>query len=103
MPNGSRFNIAFPLSFLPYLSTQFGLMGSDIATVRGGILPLWSSGHEFLVTDPEVKFRFPALPDSPRSSGSGTGSSQPLKYTRGFNGVTCSREVVFPVRYELNS
>jgi hypothetical protein len=30
----------------------------------------WS---EVLVTDPEVRVRFPALPDFPRSSGSGTG------------------------------
>jgi hypothetical protein len=38
-----------------------------------------------------------------RSSGSGTGSTQPREYIRGVNGVTCSREVVFPVRYELDS
>jgi hypothetical protein len=30
----------------------------------------WS---EFLATDPEVRLRFPALPDFLRSSGSGTG------------------------------
>jgi hypothetical protein len=34
----------------------------------------WS---EFLATDPEVRVRFPALPDFLRSSGSGTGSTQP--------------------------
>jgi hypothetical protein len=34
----------------------------------------WS---EFLATDTEVRVRFPALPDLLRSSGSGTGSSQP--------------------------
>jgi hypothetical protein len=34
----------------------------------------WS---EFLATDPEVWVRFPALPDFLRSSGSGTGSTQP--------------------------
>jgi hypothetical protein len=34
----------------------------------------WS---EFLATDPEVWGRFPALPDFLRSSGSGTGSTQP--------------------------
>jgi hypothetical protein len=33
-----------------------------------------------LVTDPEVSVRFPALPDFLRSSGSGTGSTQPRKY-----------------------
>jgi hypothetical protein len=36
----------------------------------------WS---EFLVTDPEVWVRFPALPDFLSSSGSGTGSTQPCE------------------------
>jgi hypothetical protein len=35
---------------------------------------------EFLATDPEVRVRFPALPDFLRSSGSGTGSPQPREY-----------------------
>jgi hypothetical protein len=34
-------------------------------------------------TDPEVQVRFPALPDFLRSSGSGTGSTQPRGYNRG--------------------
>jgi hypothetical protein len=34
----------------------------------------------FLATDPEVRVRFPALPDFLRSSGSGTGSTQPREY-----------------------
>jgi hypothetical protein len=34
----------------------------------------WS---EFLATDPEVPGSFPALPDFLRSSGSGTGFTQP--------------------------
>jgi hypothetical protein len=34
-------------------------------------------GLEFLATDPEVRVRFPTLPDFQRSSGSGTGSTQP--------------------------
>jgi hypothetical protein len=37
----------------------------------------WS---ESLATDPEVRVRFPALPDFLRSSGSGTGSTQPYEY-----------------------
>jgi hypothetical protein len=37
----------------------------------------WS---EFLATDPEVRVRFPALPDFLRSSGSGTGSTQPHEF-----------------------
>jgi hypothetical protein len=31
-------------------------------------------------TDPEVRFRFPALPDFLRSSGPGTESTQPRSY-----------------------
>jgi hypothetical protein len=39
---------------------------------------LWSSGQKFLATDSEVRVRFPALSDFfLRSSGSGTGSTQP--------------------------
>jgi hypothetical protein len=40
----------------------------------------WS---EFLATDPESRVRFPALPDFLRSSGSGTGSTQPHGYKWG--------------------
>jgi hypothetical protein len=35
---------------------------------------------EFLATDPEVRVRFPALPDFLRSGGSGTGSTQPREH-----------------------
>jgi hypothetical protein len=38
------------------------------------------SWSEFLATDPEVQVRFQALPDFLRSSGSGTGSTQPHEY-----------------------
>jgi hypothetical protein len=38
---------------------------------------------EFVTTDPEVRVRFPALPNFLRSSGSGTGSTQPREYNRG--------------------
>jgi hypothetical protein len=34
----------------------------------------------FLATDPEARVRFPTLPDFLRSSGSGTGSTQPREY-----------------------
>jgi hypothetical protein len=37
-------------------------------------------GSEFLAPDPEVHVRFPALPDFLRSSGSGTGFTQPREY-----------------------
>jgi hypothetical protein len=33
---------------------------------------------EFLAANPEVRVRFPALPDFLSSNGSGTGSTQPL-------------------------
>jgi hypothetical protein len=33
--------------------------------------------NEFLAADPEVRVRFPTLPDFLRSSGFGTGSTQP--------------------------
>jgi hypothetical protein len=33
-----------------------------------------------VATDPEVRVRFPALPDFLRSSGSGTRSSEPREY-----------------------
>jgi hypothetical protein len=38
----------------------------------------WS---EFLATDPEDRVLFPALPDFLRSSGSGTGSTEPRETT----------------------
>jgi hypothetical protein len=41
---------------------------------------LWSRGQEFLATDPEVQVRFSAIPELLRSSGSGTGSTQPREY-----------------------
>jgi hypothetical protein len=34
----------------------------------------------FLATDPEVRLRFPELPDLMRSSGSGMESTQPREY-----------------------
>jgi hypothetical protein len=42
----------------------------------------WS---EFLATDPEVRVRFPSLPDFLRSSGSGTVSTQPREHNWGAN------------------
>jgi hypothetical protein len=35
---------------------------------------------EFLITDPEVRPQFPALPDFLKSGGSGTGFTQPREY-----------------------
>jgi hypothetical protein len=42
--------------------------------------PLWSSGQSYRATDPDVRVRFPLLPDFLRSNGSGTGSTQPREY-----------------------
>jgi hypothetical protein len=42
--------------------------------------------------DPEVRVRFPALPDFLKSSGSATGSTQSREYTRGVDGVICVAE-----------
>jgi hypothetical protein len=44
---------------------------------------LMNYSSEFPATDPEVRVRFPALPDFLRSSGSGTGSTQPREYNYG--------------------
>jgi hypothetical protein len=52
---------------------------------------LWS---ELLATDPEVQVRFLGLPDFPRSSGSGKGSTQPLEYNCG---VTRKKKIATPV------
>jgi hypothetical protein len=50
------------------------------ASFRTASVVEWS---EFLATDPEVRVRLPALQNFLRSSGSGTGSTQPREYTRG--------------------
>jgi hypothetical protein len=36
--------------------------------------------YAFLGSDPDTRVRFPALPDFLRSSGFGTGSTQPREY-----------------------
>jgi hypothetical protein len=54
------------------------LLFSVLIRINGPLL--WSSGQEFLAADPEVLVRFPALPDFLRSSGSGTGFTQPREY-----------------------
>jgi hypothetical protein len=45
--------------------------------------PLWFLWSEFMVTNPEVRVRFPALPDFLRNSGSCRGSTQPREYNSG--------------------
>jgi hypothetical protein len=41
--------------------------------------PLWSSGQSSWLQIHRSPVRFPALPDFLRSSGSGTGSTQPVR------------------------
>jgi hypothetical protein len=47
------------------------------------VTPLWSRGQEFLATGPEVRVRFPKLPDFLRSSGSETVFTYPREYNLG--------------------
>jgi hypothetical protein len=42
--------------------------------------PLWSSGQSSWLQIQRSRVLFPALPDFLRSSGSGTGSTQPRQY-----------------------
>jgi hypothetical protein len=44
---------------------------------------LFEEWSEFLATEPELRVRFPALPEFLRHIGSGTGSTQPLEYKWG--------------------
>jgi hypothetical protein len=55
----------------------------SLSYVRFCSQPLWSSGQEFLATDPEVRVRYPALLDFLKSSRSGTRSTQPREYNWG--------------------
>jgi hypothetical protein len=50
---------------------------AELYTNRTASVVEWS---EFLATDPEVRVRFPVLPDFLRSSGSATGSTQPREH-----------------------
>jgi hypothetical protein len=45
--------------------------------------PLWSSGQSSWLQIQRSRVQFSALPDFLRSSGSGTGSTQPHEYNRG--------------------
>jgi hypothetical protein len=43
-------------------------------------IPLWSSGQSSWLQIQRSRVRFPTLPDFLRSSGFGTGSTQPREY-----------------------
>jgi hypothetical protein len=65
-----------------FIYTLFSLR-ANFDTVSNYTAASMVLGSEFLFTDPEVRVRFPALPDFMRSSGSGTGSTQPREYNWG--------------------
>jgi hypothetical protein len=52
---------------------NFKILGRSTLSVTASVVQ-WS---ELLATDSELRVRFPTLPDFLRSSGSGTGSTQP--------------------------
>jgi hypothetical protein len=54
------------------------VQGSILHSVMTGIPPLWSSGQSSWLPTQRSRARFLALPDCLSSSGSGTGSTQPL-------------------------
>jgi hypothetical protein len=60
--------------FTPQKHYYFYVSGTQTASV------VW--WPEFLATDPEARVRFPALPEK-KSSGSGTGFTQPREYNGG--------------------
>jgi hypothetical protein len=64
----------FALFALVILNAIFSVVNQGRETVS---VVYWS---EFLATYPEIRVRFPALPDFLRSIGSGTGSTQPHEY-----------------------
>jgi hypothetical protein len=54
------------------------VLNTDINGFRDPLRPpLWSSGQSFWLQIMRSHVRYPALPDSLRSSGSGTGYTQP--------------------------
>jgi hypothetical protein len=54
------------------------LVASVLVRLLG--IPLWSSGESSWLQIQRPWARFPALPDFLKSSGSGTGSTQPREY-----------------------
>jgi hypothetical protein len=51
--------------------------GQQFQSMSDTYIPLWSSGQSFWLQILGSRVRFSALPDFLRSSGSGTGSTQP--------------------------
>jgi hypothetical protein len=69
------------IACFPYLRSFLWCWGSFgfLVDLYNRLCGYW---WEFLATYPEVRVRFPALPDFLRSSWSGTGSTQPREYNR---------------------
>jgi hypothetical protein len=62
-----------------YREFSFCITNPTFSQLCGGHWPpLWSSGQSSWLLTQKSRVRFPALPDFLRSSGSGTGSTQPL-------------------------
>jgi hypothetical protein len=57
--------------------SAFVLVLNVFLIVQGPLGPPWSSGQSSWLQIQRSRVRFPALPDFLRSSGSGTGSTQP--------------------------
>jgi hypothetical protein len=63
-----------------------GWTGSELITQTGIERPLWSSGQSTSLQIQRFRVRFPELQDFLRSSGSGSGSTQPREYGSGATG-----------------
>jgi hypothetical protein len=63
---------------LTMINERFPVLFLALKVQVGSYNVVWWS--ELLATDPEVRVRFPALPDFLVSSGSGTRSTQPREY-----------------------
>jgi hypothetical protein len=68
------FGFPCQFSFHQILRTH---LSSGAGTIGQFVVALWSSGQSSWLRTQRTQVRFPALPDFLRSSGSGTGSTQP--------------------------
>jgi hypothetical protein len=80
--------VSIPVKLYRFMATR--ILRADIQSHKKKLFlgicclrkpPLWSSGQSFWLQIQRSWVRFPALPDFLGSSGSGTGSTQPLRTT----------------------